>query len=341
MGEHLLQVGEQRGGHAGSVELAGDERGHGDALLQERAACDDVPVGRHRDRPPGEELAPLRARELRDDDEHAVLDRHRGRQRVPALQVGGPAAPGRREVPSGRSAHHDEELRAAHREDGARQRVPRLLADQHAHPPEPRVEGPKLRPRLHEASLVEDPVRGEEHLAVDVADTPPLGPGLEVGDAVVEPSPPALVEADDDVRRVRGRAPERLGQPLDGQRRFRDPSLEEVPREGGFGKHEEVDAVGIVGNELPDPVDVSPDVGLHGLQLRQADPQGRLRLASIHERPRRVGLARARSGTGKRPKDRPSPPTVQAIWRDPGLAPSLQGTSTRVPVLDTRDPLET
>src|SRR5213596_1960825 len=63
-----------------------------------------------------------------------------------------------------------DELGPLKRGDRARERVPRVLADQDRRPPPARVERPDLAAAIHEALLVEHAVRGEEHLAVHVTD---------------------------------------------------------------------------------------------------------------------------------------------------------------------------
>src|SRR5207244_10081495 len=85
--------------------------------------------------------------------------------------------------------------------DRARERVPRVLADQDRRPAPARVERPDLTAAIHEALLVEHAVRGEEHLAVHLPDARVLAAERRVQARVVEMVLEDLIEPDRDVYR--------------------------------------------------------------------------------------------------------------------------------------------
>src|SRR6184192_1070043 len=150
------------------VDVVGQHR-----FLEQRPAQHDVTGRAHHHRASGEPLAALEPHEARERHPHAVLVGHAAQDALPphyarrepdAFLVHSCAACRRR-------ARHDHELGPLERRDRARERVPRVLADQDRRPAPAGIERPDLAAAIHEALLVEHAVRGEEHLAVHLPDT--------------------------------------------------------------------------------------------------------------------------------------------------------------------------
>ena len=148
---------------------------------------------------------------------------------IPSLKICGPARGSGLEIARGGSAHDNQKFSAAERQNRRRERMPHLLADQQTHTAKARVERAQIGPGLHETRLVENPVGWREHLPVNVPHRPRTVPGFQINHTVVKPSPPALVEADYDVRRVFRRRAKQFDQRIDRQRGLCDTTLQEVP----------------------------------------------------------------------------------------------------------------
>ena len=101
----------------------------------------------------------------------------------------------------------------------------------------PGIECGEITPRVGEAGLFEDAVGGQEHLPVDMGRLVPIFPRLEAGDAVIDPAPPLLIEAQDDGGRHGPGHPQPLRHLFDGHGHIHNPTLEEVPREGGLWEY--------------------------------------------------------------------------------------------------------
>jgi len=55
---------------------------------------------------------------------------------------------------------------------------------------------------------------------------------------------------------------------------FRDPSLQEIPRQAGLWEDQEIMLCTQVPDPIPDPLEIPPHVGLPGLELDQTHPEG-------------------------------------------------------------------
>jgi hypothetical protein len=163
--------------------------------------------------------------------------------------------------------------------------VPHVLADEQRGAPPRRVERPHLEAALHEALLVEQAVRGEEVLAVHVADgVPVVGAERSVERRVVQRVAPHLVETDHHVERPRRqaalgarravgavevarRAPRRHGE-------LAHAPLDEVARGGRLGQEHGIGARverGALGEQGAEARDVRGVRALDRLELDDGD----------------------------------------------------------------------
>jgi hypothetical protein len=160
--------------------------------------------------------------------------------------------------------------------------VPRVLADEHAEASEAGVEGPYLGAGLHEPRLVEDPVGGEEELAVHVTHREAPSGRVEVGHTVVDAPPPPLVEAHRDVRCVLGSRSERVGHFLGRAGRLHDPALQEIAREARLGKKDHVGPLRRGLHHVSHALQISGHVAFARFDLGDGHPQRRSGLSSVH-----------------------------------------------------------
>ncbi len=223
------------------VDIVGEHR-----LLEQRPAQHDITGRAHHHRASGEPFATLESHQARERHPHAVLVRHATQdalpphhaRRQPDTFLVHPRAACRRR------ARHDHELGPLERGDRARERVPRVLADQDRRPPPAGVERPDLPPAIHEALLVEHAVGREEHLAVHLPDARVLAAERGVQARVVEVVLEDFVEPDRDVygRGSRGLV---LDCEIAEQCPRRDGHVphapfDEIAGRGGLGKHDQV-----------------------------------------------------------------------------------------------------
>ena len=143
--------------------------------------------------------------ETRVDHEHPMFDGVRLQDVAPVRDAFEFAAGG--EAAARRRARHDEHARALDGSERRHDRMPRVLADQHRHSAETRVERGEMPAAREEAFLVEHAVRRQEHLAVHVHDAMRRFRDLEVQRRVIERAAGVLEKADDDVDRRAREAP--------------------------------------------------------------------------------------------------------------------------------------
>ena len=122
----------------------------------------------------------------------------RGKRALLSLTTGGPQAS---YVEGGFNGDLDGILRPVQRGNGATDGVPGILAHEDGGAPPRRFEGADVRAALHEPLFVEQPVGGEEILAVHVTHLrrPVVEADGEVRRTIVQRIAPPLVEADHDI----------------------------------------------------------------------------------------------------------------------------------------------
>ena len=125
--------------------------------------------------------------------------------------------------------------------------MPRIFADKHAHPPNRRVEGADRLAALHEALLVEQAVRRQKYLAMNVMNDRLGAPERHVQRAVIELVLPDLVEAHRHVERrawsgLRVDARQISRDLTGGLRLFADAPFEEVSGKRGLRQLEQLRA---------------------------------------------------------------------------------------------------
>ncbi len=159
--------------------------------------------------------------------------------------------------------------------------MPYVLAHPHGHSSPLRVERPDRVAVLHEPFLVEQAVRRQEHLPVDMADAPVGATQGRVQRRVVVPVPELFVEADRDVHRRRGgEGMLRRQIPMQGTSRhgqLANTALQEVPRQCGFRKDDEAWWSCEPGGLREDPTDTPQVPGVVTLDrpdLRHQQRQG-------------------------------------------------------------------
>ena len=246
-------------------------------------ACARVsPLGPIDERAALEHAPALAAHETRERDVHAVLLGDVADQPVPARHarrnrdaVGALERAARR-----RRGRHEHHVRAVERRDQPRERMPRILADQHGRAAPRRVERADGVAALDEPLLVEQAVRREEVLPVHVQDLRRAA-AAHVREAVVQVAFELLVESDHRVdRRAAVRRGESGGELAGGQRHLANAALDEVAGERRLGKLHHVRARierGRLREHLAYPAEVALNVPLPWPELGDGDVQERHR----------------------------------------------------------------
>ena len=220
--------------------------------------------------PARKELSALAPDEMAGGNEHPVFDGGGLAHQVPEVEVSRAAAL-RAEVPRRRGGDNYQDLRSVEGEEGRCGRVEHLLADQHPDAAKPGVEGAELLSRRDEARLVEDAVRREKDLPVAVDDAVRAPCGREPRNGVVDRSAILLVEPEDNVRAPGWGGAERGGHNLGGAGDLLHAALDEVSRERGLGKDDDVGPSGRVAHRLA-----------HGPQVRLHPSLGGPELHELH-----------------------------------------------------------
>ena len=170
---------------------------------------------------------------------------------------------------------------AVERRDQSRERMPRVLADEHRGAAPRRVERTDLVAALDESLLVEQSVRRQERLAVNVQD---LGRASapHVRQAVVQVAIELLVEPDHGVDRraagMRRRSP--AASSAAAERHLADAALDEVAGQRRFGKLHHLRAWferGRLREHLAHAAQVALDVPFPRTELGDGDVQERHR----------------------------------------------------------------
>ena len=207
---HRLEIGDERhvGARARDVGEV-DRRPTRIASSHSGARAAHVALAaRRRSDAPGNSLPPSLPTRFASATIHAVLVGDVANRAAPSgSTLAGPGTSsvlGQAPRAGGADAHEDD-LRAVERGDRAGQAVPRILADEHRRASPRRVERADLAAALDEPLLVEQAVRRQEHLAMDVANRAARLAERDVHRAVVQLVVPDLVEAERDVERPRRR----------------------------------------------------------------------------------------------------------------------------------------
>src|SRR4029079_9686036 len=106
---------------------------------------------------------------------------------------------------SRRRGAHKNDLCSLQRRDRCRYALPRVLAHEHGCAPPRRIERANRAPTLDKSLFVEQSVRWEEHLAMNLANTRLAVAEVDVHGAVVQLVVPDFVEPKRDVERLAGR----------------------------------------------------------------------------------------------------------------------------------------
>ena len=135
----------------------------------------DIAVRTADDRPARKSLSAFRSDEIDERHEHAVLFGDVACQALPAFEIGwnrsfvrSPPHPARRGC--GDDEHHRGAVQRGH---GSSEAMPGVFADQHGCAPPIGVESAHFESAIHKSLLVEQAVRRQEELAMNVADASP------------------------------------------------------------------------------------------------------------------------------------------------------------------------
>ena len=150
--------------------LRGEQR-----FLERRRARARVAARAHDERAALKHPAALAADEARERHEHAVLLGDVANQPVPARDAAGNrrAVGALERATRGRRRRHEHHMRAVERGDQSRERMPRIFAHEHRRAPPRRVERADLVAALDETLFVEQAVRRQKSLPMDVQDFAP------------------------------------------------------------------------------------------------------------------------------------------------------------------------
>ena len=197
----------------------------------------------------------------------------------------------RREIPPGRRRDVDEHLSAVEREQLWHRQVPEVLADRQPDAgADPRRHRAEHVARGEEAPLIEQPVRGQVHLPMDVADLAVLDERGRNEEPVVARF---LDEGDDRRETPRGAGEPGESRVVESHRDVGGEVLEQVAREAQLGEDDQAGArLARAIQQCVVDREVLVEQAEPGRDLRERDPEGRHR-ASI---PSRSGPTALRPG---------------------------------------------
>ena len=205
VGERCPQVREQwhvrsRPGDVPHVDCQRHDR-----LVERRRTDADVAARSSHTGATGKHLSAFAPGEVGQRDEHAMLVGNVTHQPLPPRETPRTRHTLARLKPPRRCRRaHEDHLRIIERGNRSGDAVPRVLADEHRGPAPRRVKGSLRVPTLDEPLFIEEAIRRQEVLAMNMKDASRTIAQPHVGDAVVQVVAPLLVKAHHDIQRTAG-----------------------------------------------------------------------------------------------------------------------------------------